>query len=139
LHHRGLTPTLRSSADLHGLDATGAFAMNPSRPFTLAAVLCVALAGAGCGKHDDATETAAPTPAAAPQKRAPAPEPTSVLPVDSGKSFAEMDANHDGSLTLDELGPTEMLNMHFVIADTDSDNKLSPDEVATHREQMTRQ
>jgi len=57
-------------------------------------------------------------------------------PMDSGKSFAEMDTNADGGITQDELDASEMLHQHFSAADTDSDGKLSEAEVEKHRADM---
>lgn len=54
----------------------------------------------------------------------------------SEMSFADMDKNHDGSLTRDELSASEMLSQHFSTADADSDGKLSEAEVSKHRADM---
>lgn len=52
------------------------------------------------------------------------------------KSFTEMDANSDGSVTQDELSPNDMLHQHFSVADADGDGKLSEAEVTKHRADM---
>lgn len=52
------------------------------------------------------------------------------------KTFAEMDKNHDGSVTKDELDPSDMLYQHFSVADANGDGKLSEDEIAKHRADM---
>ena len=76
----------------------------------------------------------APMPAeTAPAEPAPAP---AAAPVDSGMSFADMDKNKDGGISLDELANTEMLYQHFSVADTDGDGKLSQAEVDKHRADM---
>ncbi len=55
---------------------------------------------------------------------------------DDSMSFADMDKNHDGSLTQDELSSSSMLYMHFSTADADHDGKLSDAEVSKHRADM---
>ena len=55
---------------------------------------------------------------------------------DDNMSFADMDKNHDGSLTKDELSSSSMLYQHFSTADTDHDGKLSEAEVSKHRADM---
>ncbi len=119
-----------------------------SKQTLLLALLVPALALASACKRNDtadaapATDTSAPPPAAMP-----AAEPdTTPAPVDSMGSdtampaadapFADLDTNHDGSLTKDELPAGEMLAEHFSAADTDSDGKLSEAEVAKHRADM---
>lgn len=72
-------------------------------------------------------ETAPPAPAT--------PEPAAP-PVDSGRTFAEMDRNGDGGLTRDELDAGEMLYQHFDVADSDGDGVLSQAEVDAHRAEM---
>ncbi|MEO5630229.1 MAG: hypothetical protein ABIQ62_10755 [Thermomonas sp.] len=51
-------------------------------------------------------------------------------------SFADMDKNHDGGVTHDEMMDTEMLHQHFSVADADGDGKLSEAEVIKHRADM---
>ena len=85
----------------------------------------------------DTTTPAEPAPMPAepaPMPAEPAPAPASAT--DSGMSFADMDANKDGGITLDELADTEMLHQHFSEADTNSDGKLSQAEVDKHRADM---
>lgn len=120
----------------------------------LLAVLIPGLAVlAGC-KDRDADDTVAPvatTPApadATPAASMPAePMPAADMPADSmsdhdmaamGKemSFADMDKNHDGGVTHDEMMDTDMLHQHFSVADTDGDGKLSEAEIMKHRADM---
>ncbi len=51
-------------------------------------------------------------------------------------SFADMDKNHDGSVTADELKDTDMLHQHFSVADSNGDGKLSEAEITKHRADM---
>ncbi|HVR80868.1 MAG TPA: EF-hand domain-containing protein [Luteimonas sp.] len=53
-----------------------------------------------------------------------------------GRSFAEMDKNRDGGISIDELWDNEMLSRHFDEADGDADHKLSVAEVDAHRAAM---
>lgn len=78
-----------------------------------------------------------PMPAPAPMPSEPMPtEPMMTAPMDSGMTFAVMDKNGDGGVSLDELADTEMLHEHFSVADSDSDGKLSTAEVDKHRADM---
>ena len=100
---------------------------------------------AACDRAPDADDTAkapvaempapAPTPAAAPM---PAESmPAGSMPAAGGEmAFADMDKNHDGKLTKDELAPTEMLSQHFSVADSDGNGSLSEAEVTKHRADM---
>lgn len=116
------------------------------RPLPLVASIALALLAAACDRDAAAPEPAAPAEASAPATPppAPAPEPQpdpmppppGTVPVDSGATFADMDTNKDGGLTLDELAATEMLHQHFAAADTDGDGRLSALEVDAHRAQM---
>ncbi|MFS8137581.1 MAG: EF-hand domain-containing protein [Thermomonas sp.] len=54
----------------------------------------------------------------------------------SEMSFADMDKNHDGSVTADELMDTDMLHQHFAVADSNGDGKLSEAEIMKHRADM---
>ena len=91
------------------------------------------------------TETA-PAPAAT-DTMPPEPTPTEPMPAEtapaampstgSEMSFADMDKNHDGGITKDELADTDMLYEHFSAADTDGDGKLSEAEVSKHRAEMS--
>ncbi len=120
----------------------------------LLAVLIPGLAVlAGCNDRD-ADDTAAPvatTPAPAdttPAAPMPAdPMPAADMPADSmsdhdmaamGKemSFADMDKNHDGGVTHEEMMDTDMLHQHFSVADADGDGKLSEAEIVKHRADM---
>lgn len=51
-------------------------------------------------------------------------------------SFADMDKNHDGGVTADELMETDMLHQHFSTADSNGDGKLSEAEIMKHRADM---
>ncbi len=51
-------------------------------------------------------------------------------------TFAEMDTNQDGGITMDELSPDQMLHQHFGKADANGDGMLSEQEVAQHRADM---
>ena len=110
----------------------------------LVVALATAMLAVACKKAEEtptttppaetATAPAAETP---PPATEPAPSTTaSAAPVDSGMSFADMDKNKDGSITKDELAPTEMLSQHFSAADKDGDGKLSQSEVDGHRAEM---
>ena len=100
---------------------------------------------ASCDRTPDADDTATP-PAAAKPTPAPAPPPASTAPADTmtaaqmaampEMSFADMDKNHDGKLTKDELAPTDMLAQHFSVADADGNGALSEAEVTKHRADM---
>lgn len=113
----------------------------------LLAVLIPGLAVlAGCNDRD-ADDTAAPV-ATTPAAPMPAePMPAADMPADSmsdhdmaamGKemSFADMDKNHDGGVTHEEMMDTDMLHQHFSVADADGDGKLSEAEIMKHRADM---
>ncbi len=51
-------------------------------------------------------------------------------------SFSDMDKNHDGNLTKDELPTNSMLYQHFSTADADGNARLSEAEVDKHRADM---
>ncbi len=51
-------------------------------------------------------------------------------------SFSDMDKNHDGNLSKDELPTQSMLYQHFSTADADGNKLLSEDEVNKHRADM---
>lgn len=119
----------------------------------LLAVLIPGLAVlAGCKDHDG-DDTVAPVATTTPAEPMPAePMPAADMPADtmpadsmSGHdmaamgnemSFADMDKNHDGGVTHDELMDTDMLHQHFSVADTNSDGKLSEAEIMKHRADM---
>ncbi len=94
-----------------------------------------------CKGHDadDAAPAAVPATATTPPAdAAPAPMAPSAMPAAAAGDtpFADLDKNHDGSLTKDELPDGEMLKDHFSKADTNGDGKLSEAEVASHRAAM---
>ena len=95
---------------------------------------------AACDRAPDADDTAKapvaamPAPAATPP---PAPMPAASMPAAGVEmTFADMDKNHDGKLTKDELAPTDMLSQHFPVADADHNGSLSEAEVTKHRADM---
>lgn len=118
--------------------------MKTHNPMLLMFAMATALSLAACNREETpvVAEPAATPPVVepAPMPAEPMPEPAAPAatpaPVDSGKSFAEMDKNADGGITQDELDAAEMLHQHFSAADTDSDGKLSEAEVDKHRADM---
>ena len=102
---------------------------------------------AGCNDHD-ADDAATPAAATAPAEPMPvAPAPADSMPagdmaghdmaaMGGEMSFADLDKNHDGGITPDEMMDTEMLHQHFSVADADGDGKLSEAEVIKHRADM---
>ncbi len=94
---------------------------------------------------DYATPTATGTPSAAGTMQ---PDPAmqsdpAMPPADEGMAttadnmtFAEMDTNQDGGISLDELSPDQMLHQHFDMADADGNGMLSEAEVNQHRADM---
>ena len=78
------------------------------------------------------------TPAPATDAATTTPPPSTAAGNDTsaGLTFEQMDKNHDGGITPDELSPTEMLYEHFSAADTDGDGQLSADEIVKHRADM---
>jgi hypothetical protein len=121
-----------------------------SKQTLLLALLVPALALVSACKRNDTSDTApataadtgTPPPAAMPAAEpAPTPAPADSMGSDTATvaaetPFADLDKNHDGSLTKDELPPGEMLGEHFSAADTNGDGKLSEAEVAKHRADM---
>lgn len=83
---------------------------------------------------------AAPPPAEAPVAVEPAPLPAEPAPMTPAPgtemSFADMDKNADGGISMDELMAGDMLHQTFTATDTDGDGKLSPAEVDKHRADM---
>ena len=115
--------------------------MKSNKLLILACAVSAALAAAGCHRDEanEADHAAVVAPAAAPAVSAPAPAPmvASTAPVvDSAMSFEQMDQNHDGFITPEELHDNEMLKQHFATADTNGDGKLTPDEVTKHNADM---
>ena len=118
--------------------------MKSNNLLILACAVSAALAVSACSRDeaDEADHAAVVVPAPAPAPAASvavAPEPVvaSTAPVvDSGLAFDQMDQNHDGFISPDEMHDNEMLKQHFTAADTNGDGKLSPDEVAKHNADM---
>lgn len=122
----------------------------------LLAVLIPGLAVLSGCKDRDANDTVAPvattTPAAPADAMPPAPMPADPMPaanmpadtmpghdmaaMGNEMSFADMDKNHDGSVTKEEMMDTDMLHQHFAVADTNGDGKLSEAEITKHRADM---
>ncbi len=102
---------------------------------------------AGCNDRDG-DDAAAAAVASAPAESMPAaPAPADSMPAGDmaghdmatmghEMSFAELDKNHDGGVTHDEMMDTEMLHQHFSVADADGDGKLTEAEVIKHRADM---
>jgi type IV secretory pathway VirB10-like protein len=149
-----VTPCLRRKRDLSAHTAAQRLihvtwiwriAMKKNNLLILAIALSTAMSLGACNRDSDQTPPPAAdttTPAEpAPMPAEPAPMPAEPAPApatatDSGMSFADMDANKDGGITLDELADTEMLHQHFTAADTNGDGKLSEAEVDKHRADM---
>jgi hypothetical protein len=103
--------------------------MRFNKTIALACAISAAVAISGCHR-DEADETdhaTATIPAPAP---APASTISSATP--STQPFDQMDKNHDGGITSDELDDSNPLKQHFPEADTNGDGKLSPDEVTKY-------
>lgn len=115
--------------------------MNSRFPLMLSLALSAGLLTA-CDRDADTTPAAddATTTAPAPAEPAPAePVPTAPTPAPAAGtelSFAVMDKNSDGGVTLDELSDTDMLHHHFTTADTDANGSLSQAEIDKHRADM---
>ena len=77
-----------------------------------------------------------PAPATDTATTTPSPSTAAGNDTSAGLTFEQMDKNHDGGITPDELSPTEMLYEHFSAADTDGDGQLSADEIVKHRADM---
>jgi len=97
---------------------------------------------AACNRTPEADD-ATTTPAVGTMSE---PPPADTMPADSmgtmsgmageEMSFAAMDKNQDGGVSMDELTAADMLHQHFSVADTDADGKLSDAEVTQHRAEM---
>jgi hypothetical protein len=101
---------------------------------------------AACNRTDTAMDDAA-TPSADTMAADTAPPPMDTMPADTmpadatamagdEMTFAQMDANGDGSVSMDELSPTDMLHQHFSVADADGNGMLSEAEITQHRADM---
>lgn len=119
--------------------------MRSNNLLLFACAVSAALAVSACHRdeadeadHAAATTAVAPAPAPAPDAMASVPSVVaSTEPmVDTGMTFEQMDQNHDGSVTADELHDNDMLKQHFAEADSNGDGKLSADEVAKHKADM---
>jgi hypothetical protein len=77
-----------------------------------------------------------PAPATDAATTTPSPSTAAGNDTSAGLTFEQMDKNHDGGITPDELSPTEMLYEHFSAADTDGNGQLSADEIVKHRADM---
>ena len=95
---------------------------------------------AACNRTPDADDAdkapvaTTPAPEATPPAAA---MPAETTPVPAPEmAFADMDKNHDGKLTNDELAPDDMLALHFKVADADGNGSLSEAEVTKHRADM---
>ncbi|GAA4854648.1 hypothetical protein [Luteimonas vadosa] len=127
--------------------------MNAKTPLLFALLVPGILALAACDRADAPADDAATAPVATPPVEAlpddtqdTAGLPPGVVPpeeatgdveiADSGMTFAQLDANGDGGVTMDELAPTEMLHAHFSVADADGNGSLSQAEITKHRADM---
>jgi hypothetical protein len=97
---------------------------------------------AACNRADTTADPAATPPVSEPLATDTMPPPMDTMPADGSAmtgddlSFAQMDRNNDGFVTMDELSPTDMLYQHFSVADADGDGRLSEAEIAQHRADM---
>lgn len=107
----------------------------------LSIALSAGLLTAACNRDADTTPPAddATTTEPAPAEPAPPADPAPTTPppaTGTELSFAVMDKNSDGGVTLDELSDTDMLHHHFTTADTDANGSLSQAEIDKHRADM---
>jgi len=98
-----------------------------NKTMALACAISAAVAMSGCHR-DEADEADHPT------ATIPAPAPTSTVASASATAvpFDQMDKNHDGSITPDELDDSNPLKQNFSAADSNGDGKLSADEVGKY-------
>jgi len=101
--------------------------MRLNKTIALALAISAAVTASGC--HRDAADEADHATATIP---APAPTSTIAPATATAVPFDQMDKNHDGSVTPDELDDSNPLKQHFPAADTNGDGKLSPDEVSKY-------
>ena len=103
--------------------------MRLNKTIAIAFAISAAVAMSGCHRDeaDEADHATATIPAPAP---APASTISSAAP--TSQPFDQMDKNHDGSITPDELDDSNPLKQHFPEADTNGDGKLSADEVTKY-------
>jgi len=101
--------------------------MRLNKTIALACAISAAVAVSGC--HRDEADEADHATATIP---APAPTSTVASAAATTVPFDEMDKNHDGSITPDELDDSNPLKQNFSAADSNGDGKLSADEVGKY-------
>ena len=94
---------------------------NPNRNKNTLAILSLALASAVAAPAAFAASASTQDPAAQPTEAIPQAEPAQ-------KTWAELDANGNGSLSASEAAPVESLAKIFAQADKDGDGELTADE-----------
>lgn len=114
---------------LSGMLATGCAGSPDSEQAAMEAATAPASTSADAGMQQPPATSGDAAPAAATMSPA--------IPTDTGRSFADMDVNRDGSLTRDEVVNNEMLSRHFAQVDMDGNGKLSQAEVDAHRSDMS--
>jgi hypothetical protein len=121
--------------------------MNTKTTVLFALLLPGLVSLAACGDRNDTAMDDAATPPADTMATDTTPPPMSTMPADTmpadgmamtgdDMTFAQMDANGDGSVSMDELSPTDMLHQHFSVADADGNGMLSEAEITQHRADM---
>lgn len=121
--------------------------MNTKTTVLLALLMPGLVSLAACNRDGAAMDDAAKPPADAMATDSAAPPPMDTMPADTmpadgmammgdEMTFAQMDANSDGSVSMDELSPTDMLHQHFSVADADGNGMLSEAEINQHRADM---
>lgn len=101
---------------------------------------------AACNKADnDMDDAAMPADTAAMDTMPADTMPADTMPADhmmgdemmgDEMTFAQMDKNSDGGVSMDELSSTDMLHQHFSVADADGNGMLSDAEISKHRSDM---
>jgi len=106
--------------------------MRLNKTIAIAFAISAAVALSGCHRDeaDEADHATATIPAPAPASTI-APATATSLP------FDQMDKNHDGSITADELDDSNPLRRGFAAADTNGDGKLSADEVSKYNDETS--
>jgi hypothetical protein len=114
--------------------------MTPTKTLLSALLLPGMLALAACDRGEPVNNDAYQAPASEADAEAPPPMDATPAADDAmmgdEMSFAELDANADGSVSMDELSPTDMLHQHFSVADADGNGMLSEAEIQQHRADM---